>query len=126
MVIDATGRSEACLQAVLAVAEFGQVVLLGTPRQPHAGDLTRVFATIHGRWITVRGALEWNLPHHPVHGLRDSLAGKQEAIFAWLRSGELRLAELISHRLPPGRVQEAYAGLAAEPDRFTGVLLDWT
>lgn len=125
VVIDATGRSEACLQAVQVVADFGQVVVLGTPRQSCPGDLTHVFGAIHGRWITVRGALEWNLPHHPVHGLRDSLAGKQEAIFDWLRRGDLHLGELISHRLPPQHAQEAYEGLASDPERFTGVLFEW-
>ncbi|MBA3684790.1 MAG: hypothetical protein H0W72_06060, partial [Planctomycetes bacterium] len=125
VVIDAVGRGEVCVQAVMAAAHFGQVVILGTPRQPVTGDLAAVFNAIHCRWLTVRGALEWNLPTYPVIGLRDSLLSKQQQLLDWIARGELRMAELISHRLPPKSAKEAYEGLLREPERYTGVLFDW-
>jgi 2-desacetyl-2-hydroxyethyl bacteriochlorophyllide A dehydrogenase len=125
VVIDATGRSDGCAAAVLAAAPYGEIVILGTPRAPLTGDLTAVFNAIHCKWLTVRGALEWNLPHYPTPGLRDSLLSKQQAIFRWIAAGQLDLASLVSHRLPAAEIRTAYEGLLGDPERYTGVLLDW-
>ncbi len=125
IVFDAVGNGEVCAQAVRVAAPFGQIVVLGTPRKPVQGDLSAVFAAIHGRWLTVRGALEWNLPTYPVIGLRDSLLSKQLTLLDWIARGELQFGELISHRLPPAAISEAYEGLRRKPDEYTGVLLDW-
>ena len=47
-------------------------------------------------------------------------------IFDWLRRGKLQLDPLISHRLPPAKIKEAYEGLEEQRDTYTGVVLDWT
>lgn len=125
VVVDATGLSAVFPQAVRACAAGGEVILLGTPRTPSPGDLTPVLSDIHLRNLTVRGALEWNLPHYPQPGSRHSLFTKQTMIFDWLGRGELHLAELISHRLPAARIADAYEGLLNRPGEFTGVVLDW-
>jgi hypothetical protein len=46
-------------------------------------------------------------------------------IFDWLRRRLLKLEPLISYRLPPSRVVQAYNGLRDHPEKFTGVVLDW-
>lgn len=125
VVIDATGRSEGVVQAVGLAAPFGQIVILGTPRKPLQGDLTAVFSAIHYRWLSLRGALEWNLPTYPAIGVRDSLFSKQQLIFDWVARGELRVGELISDRIAPERVADGYEGLLRDPERHSGVLIDW-
>ena len=75
--------------------------------------------------ITLRGALEWCVPMYPDIGERTSQYSKQQTIFAWLRDGRLRLAELISHRLPPEEIKQAYEGLLRQPETYTGVALLW-
>jgi hypothetical protein len=40
--------------------------------------------------------------------------------------GILKLEPLISHRLTPDRIKEAYEGLECDKGTFTGVALDWT
>jgi threonine dehydrogenase-like Zn-dependent dehydrogenase len=42
-----------------------------------------------------------------------------------LRAGRLRLAPLISHRLPAPRAPEAFALLRERPDDVLGMILDW-
>ncbi len=126
IVVDAVGHSAATMQAVRAVADSGQVIILGSPREPLLTNVTPMLADIHYRWITVRGALEWNIPVYPHDGIRHSLTSKQVMIFDWLRRGELRLEELISHRLSPDDVKTAYDGLLKEPETYTGVLFDWS
>jgi threonine dehydrogenase-like Zn-dependent dehydrogenase len=46
-------------------------------------------------------------------------------IFDWLRRGQLQIEPLITHRLHPSQIKEAYEGLLHQPNVYTGVLLDW-
>ncbi|GIX07140.1 MAG: hypothetical protein KatS3mg115_1543 [Candidatus Poribacteria bacterium] len=62
---------------------------------------------------------------YPPVGGGVSQYSKQEMIFDWLLEGKLQLEPLISHRLPPERIKEAYDGLRDHPETYTGVLLDW-
>ncbi|MBV7330904.1 zinc-binding alcohol dehydrogenase [Chloroflexi bacterium TSY] len=124
--IDAVGHSLVCAQALKATANFGQMIILGTPRVPIEGDLTEVFAASHRRWVTIRGALEWCIPMYPAHGVPTSQYSKQEMLFEWLKSGTLQIEPLVSHRLPPSEIKQAYEGLLHQPEEYTGVVLDWT
>lgn len=123
--VDAVGHSAVAMQALKTCAPHAQLVLLGSPRVPVEGDLTEFFSAVHLRWITVRGALEWCLPMYPAGDGRISQQSKQAMIFDWLRRGELQLDPLISHRLPPEEIKEAYEGLEEQRDTYTGVVLDW-
>ena len=40
--------------------------------------------------------------------------------------GQLHVEPLISHRLKPEEIKQAYDGLLNEPNVYTGVVLDWT
>jgi threonine dehydrogenase-like Zn-dependent dehydrogenase len=75
--------------------------------------------------ITLRGALEWRLPIYPDIGKGTSQYSKQEMIFAWVQAGKLQIEPLISHRLPPEKIKEAYEGLLHQPEKYTGVALVW-
>jgi len=123
--IDAVGHSAVVMQAAKATASFGQLIILGSPRVPVEGDLTTLLSDVHLRWITMRGALEWCVPMYPDVGNRTSQWSKQETIFEWLRRGQLQLEPLISHRLPPHEIKQAYEGLLHRPEEYTGVALEW-
>jgi len=123
--VDAVGHSSVVMQAATATARFGQIVLLGSPRVPVEGNLTALLSDVHLRMITVRGALEWCLPIYPDIGNRTSQYSKQMMIFEWLRAGRLQVEPLISHRLPPTAIQQAYEGLLRETETYTGVALVW-
>ena len=123
--VDAVGHSAVIMQALKTTARFGQVILLGSPRESVAGDLTELLADVHLRLITVRGALEWIMPMYPDIGDRISHWSKQEMIFDRLQRGALQLEPLISHRMAPEQIKEAYEGLLRRPESYTGVALDW-
>jgi len=38
----------------------------------------------------------------------------------------MKIEPLISHRLPPERIRDAYEGLLAAPEEYTGVVLNWS
>ncbi|MFN8494881.1 MAG: zinc-binding dehydrogenase [Caldilineaceae bacterium] len=123
--VDSVGHSAVVMQALKATASLGQLVILGSPRVAVTGDLTELLSDVHLRWITIRGALEWCVPMYSDVGNRTSQWSKQEMIFDWLRRGELQIEPLISHRLPPEQIKEAYEGLLRQPETFTGVALVW-
>ena len=123
--VDAVGHSAVVMQALRATASFGQLVILGTPRVPVQGDLTTLLSDVHLRMITLRGALEWCVPIYPDIGNRTSQYSKQQTIFEWVKAGKLHLEPLISHRLPPEDIKQAYEGLLRKPEEYTGVALLW-
>jgi len=113
------------MQALKETASHGQIVILGSPRVSVQGDLTELLSDVHLRWITVRGALEWCIPIYPDSSQSISQFTKQQMIFDWIRNGELDVKSLISHRLKPEQIKQAYDGLLNEPETYTGVLLEW-
>lgn len=123
--VDAVGHSGVVMQALEATARFGQLILLGSPRVPVEGNLTALLSDVHLRMITMRGALEWSLPIYPDTGNRTSQYSKQQSIFEWVKAGKLQIEPLISHRLSPEEIKQAYEGLLREQELYTGVALIW-
>ena len=124
--VDAVGHSGVVMQALRATASHGQIIILGTPRVSVPGDLTDLLSETHLRWVTIRGALEWCVPMYPDIGNRTSQWSKQQTIFDWMARGQLQVEPLISHRLKPEQIKQAYDGLLNEPNVYTGIVLDWT
>jgi 2-desacetyl-2-hydroxyethyl bacteriochlorophyllide A dehydrogenase len=123
--VEAVGHSAVVAQALKATANYGQLILLGSPRVKVMGDLTDLLSNIHLRWITVRGALEWCLPMYPVVGNMVSQYRKQQMIFDWITRDLLKVEPLISHQLKPEQIKDAYDGLLNDPEQYTGVVLMW-
>jgi 2-desacetyl-2-hydroxyethyl bacteriochlorophyllide A dehydrogenase len=123
--VDAVGHSSVVLEALAVTSSLGQLVLLGSPRVPVQGDLTALLSDVHLRMITVRGALEWSLPTYATMPNQMSQLGKQQMIFDWIERGLLKLEPLISHRIKPEQIGEAYEGLLHRPQEYVGVLIDW-
>ncbi len=123
--VDAVGHSGVVMQALRATANHGQIVILGTPRVSVPGDLTELLSETHLRWIIIRGALEWCVPMYPDIGSRNSQWSKQQTIFDWMARQQLHVEPLISHRLKPEQIKQAYDGLLNEPNVYTGVVLEW-
>lgn len=115
--IDAVGHSKVIQQAVKSTTNQGQVILLGTPRVPVEGNVTDILAEVHLRWLTLRGAL--NFMDTP------RLLDIQKNTFDWVSTGRLTLDPIISHRLQPEQVAEAYDGLLHKQEEYTGVVLSW-
>jgi 2-desacetyl-2-hydroxyethyl bacteriochlorophyllide A dehydrogenase len=123
--VDAVGHAAVCDQAIESTADHGEVIVLGTPRvevQMNAVDIVR---PVHLRWVTVKGALEWQVPMEPTLHVRHSIRGNLRTILSLLDQGKLQIEPLISHRLPADEIGTAYEGLLTEKDTYTGVALLW-
>ncbi|MDE2869545.1 MAG: zinc-binding dehydrogenase [Chloroflexota bacterium] len=125
-VVEAVGHAGVAETAIHAAAPFGELILLGSPRAPVTADLNEFLQPVHKSWVAIKGALEHRLPINPTtRGHPRSIAGNARIILNLVSSGRLRLAELISHRLPANQIAAAYDGLLNKPNEYWGVALDW-
>lgn len=126
--IDAVGHGAIIEQAIELAPRHGQVVVLGSPRAAHTADLSAVMQKVFKKLLTIRGALEWRLPRRAnldPHA-RHTTEGNLRYIFDLMVRGRLRVAPLVSHRIPAAQATKAYEGLLEHKDRFIGVVLDWS
>ena len=125
--IDATGLSTVIEDASSVLANNGEAILLGSPRAPHPTDLTAFLRRTHlPPFVEWKGALEWRFPSYRDEFVKHSVERNSEIIMALLASGRLRIEPLYTHRLPPSKAPEAYAGLRDHKDDYVGVVFDWT
>lgn len=132
IVVDASGSTPVILDAFEVTANMGQLILLGSPRKAYEADIGKFLMAVHCRNITVQGALEWFLPLKPVKSIFNSEAPqvlsmieKQQMIFDWIASGQMKVKPLISHRLSPAEAKKGYDGLWEKSAKFSGVIFDW-
>jgi len=81
--------------------------------------------TVHHRWLTLRGALEWRLPPYPVLGVKHSIASNLALLQGHIRADRLHARPLITDVIPPTGMQVAYRGLLEEKDRHLGIIVEW-
>lgn len=127
--IEATGLPQTVPQVLPLVGRFGEVILLGTPRGRYETDLTVVLSYIHidpmGN-VTFKGAHEWRYPVARDPFVKHSMERNSEIAMDLIRSGELQVAPLLTHRLSPDEAVRAYQGLKQQKDEYIGVVFDWT
>jgi 2-desacetyl-2-hydroxyethyl bacteriochlorophyllide A dehydrogenase len=124
--VDAVGHSGVIDQAAQVTAPWGQLVVLGSPRAPYEADFTPMTERIHAMHIEICGALEWLTPTLPVPGSRYSIVENIHTIHDLIKRDLLDVNAMISHRLKPTDIKQAYEGLLNDKETYHGVLLDWT
>jgi 2-desacetyl-2-hydroxyethyl bacteriochlorophyllide A dehydrogenase len=125
IVADATGVPDAIPQAMALACDGGQVVVVGSPRG--RAKEVNFYDDLHRRYIEVTGA-HGNMLFEPEH---TRLAGAwdidkaQNWLLAKLASGRLSLEGLVTHRIAPEELAQAYEGLLKKKDEYLGVVLRW-
>jgi 2-desacetyl-2-hydroxyethyl bacteriochlorophyllide A dehydrogenase len=125
IVADATGVPDAIPTAMSLACDGGQVVVVGSPR----GKAKEVnfYDDLHRRYIEVTGA-HGNMLFEPAH---TRLAGAwdidkaQHWLLGTMATGRLSLEGLISHRIAPDQLGEAYEGLLKKKEEYLGVVVRW-
>jgi 2-desacetyl-2-hydroxyethyl bacteriochlorophyllide A dehydrogenase len=123
--VDAVGHSAVVVTAAHAAADFGEVVLLGSPRVPYNADLTDLLADVHMRGLILRGAHQWRIPATNARGIRHSVESAVESLFDLIRRRQLKVRELLSHKIQVDEAPEIYAKLQSSPETTWGVIIDW-
>jgi len=124
--IDAVGDSLVVEQAGQIAAHAGEVIILGSPRERHDGNMTSLIRPVHWDFVTFKGALEWQFPRYPIQGQRHSIYSNIRTYLELMACGKLKLGELISHRMRPEEIESAYENLLNDKEHYWGVILDWT
>ncbi|MDZ7723619.1 MAG: zinc-binding alcohol dehydrogenase [candidate division KSB1 bacterium] len=125
--IDATGVSPVIEQYAGTVAFNGELILLGSPRQPYQTDLTQVLQKVHllPHSLTMKGALEFTFPTQNDEFVKHSIERNSRIIMELMRRDELKIKPFYTHKLHPSEAQNAYDGLANDKDTYMGVVFDW-
>lgn len=124
IVVDSTGRADALPGAMALARDGGTVVVLGSPR----GTAAEVdfYTDLHRRSLRVLGAHDSGIGPR----VRERFPWTNErivpAMIAFVQSGRLPVDDLLTHCVPPHRLAEMYEGLLHDPERFLGVVLDWS
>ncbi|MCC3375204.1 zinc-binding alcohol dehydrogenase [Cohnella sp. REN36] len=127
--IEATGVPKAAVDNLPLLAQYGELILLGSPRGEYRTDVTELLNYVHLNnqgSITIRGAHEWRYPVAPDPFVKHSLVRNSQIVFRLMAQRKLQVEPLISHVLRPEQAAEAYEGLRNDKERYAGVLFDWT
>ena len=126
--VDATGNSHCIMAAVKMTGKYGQIVLLGSPREEVDANVSVPFYEIHSKMLTVIGALNRKYPFEPVVGNRISMHRYLGYIENLLNEGKLPVNKIISHVIEPDEevLLDSYRGLMYKKDEYTGVVIDWS
>jgi 2-desacetyl-2-hydroxyethyl bacteriochlorophyllide A dehydrogenase len=125
IVVDATGVPDAIPVAMSLACDAGQVIVVGSPRGK-AKDVN-FYDDLHRRYIEVSGA-HGNMLFEPAH---HRLAGAwtidkaQRWLLASLAGSRLSLDGLITHRITPEQLGEAYEGLLKNKEEYLSVVMRW-
>lgn len=125
IVVEAIGNSKVICQAALLTRQYGELILLGSPRASATVDVTPMLLHIHLEAIRLIGALEWRWPPLESGRVR-SLIENYRQIVRWIAEGRLITDPLLTHLASPSDCQNIYEGLTQNPEAYLGAVFDWS
>ena len=105
----------------------GQVVLLGSPRQPYQTNASASFYAVHSKMLKIIGALNRRYSFEPQPGSRISMKRYLGYLEGLINNGSLPVELFTSHQIKPDadELLQAYRGLMYDKDNYTGVIINW-
>ncbi|MEE2710978.1 MAG: zinc-binding alcohol dehydrogenase [Gemmatimonadota bacterium] len=125
IVVEAIGISEIISEVALLTRQYGELILLGSPRARTTIDVTPMLLHIHLEAIRMIGALEWRWPSHE-SGRHRSLLDNYRKILDWIAEGRLITKPLLTHLASPADCQMIYEGLTLRREEYLGAVFDWS
>src|SRR5262245_2308600 len=125
IVADATGVPDTVPIAMSLACNGGQAVIVGSPRGK-AQDVN-FYDDLHRRYIEVTGA-HGNMLFEPAHTRLAGAWGIDKAqnwLLTAIHTNRLSLDGLITHRIDPEGLGEAYEGLLRKKEECLGVVVRW-
>lgn len=116
---DATGHHAAFPLAQKLVRDLGTVVVVGDSPHPSRQHLTHDLLV---RGLKVRGSFNEKLPLE--HSLW-TFPRQAQLFLTYLQRGQMRVNDLVTHRLRPADAPRVYADLRADRGETMGVIFDW-
>ncbi len=123
VVYDVTGAAPVFSRALTLLRRFGRLVLLGDTGDPAQQHLTGDLIT---RGLSVIGAHDSNPPVRSTDHAYWSKRRMVDLFFTYLLRGDMRVADLVTHRYSPLEAEHAYRLLREDRASAMGVIFDWT
>jgi threonine dehydrogenase-like Zn-dependent dehydrogenase len=119
VVYDVTGHYAVLPMALKLAKDFGRVVLLGDTPHPSRQHLTQ---DVLARQVTIIGT--HNVKLQPEYAWWTS-SRQIRLFYQYVGRGQMRVADLITHRFQPEEAPQAYDMLQSDRGATLGVLFDW-
>jgi 2-desacetyl-2-hydroxyethyl bacteriochlorophyllide A dehydrogenase len=125
--VEASGMAQVAESAMKYISQYGEMILLGTPRAPYQTNLTEYLRDVHLFYpsITVKGALEFIIPTQSIEFVKHSKERDCSIIMQLLKEERIIVKPFYTHKVRPDKAPEMYAGLQNKKDEFIGVVFDW-
>ena len=124
--VDASGLSEVIISCIENTKPYGQVLLLGSPRQSYECDITQVMSMIHMKNLKVIGAFNKTAPVYAHEGSDNSLERNFAIVCNMLRNKDVDISKLISKVIDPEECENAYYDLMYNKDKVNCIVYDWS
>ncbi len=122
---DVTGLSSVIIDCVKYTRRYGQVILLGSPRQAYETDVTPLLSNIHMKNLQVIGAFNQSAPVNPVEGSNNSVERNFAIVCDLIMNKDIDVSKLISKVIDPKDCQQAYYDLMYNKDKVNCIIFDW-
>lgn len=123
--VDVTGASPAIISAINCTKKYGQVILLGSPRQGYECDITPTLNTIHMKNLKVIGAFNETCPIESVEGKDDSVHKNFLIVCDMIKNKEIDISKLITKVIDPKDCEQAYYDLMYNKNEVNCIVYDW-
>ena len=123
--VDVTGASPAIISCIACAKKYGQVILLGSPRQGYECDITPTLNAIHMKNLKVMGAFNETCPVENVEGYDNSVHKNFNVICEMIMNKDIDVSKLISKVIDPKDCEQAYYDLMYNKDKVNCIVYDW-
>ena len=123
--VDVTGASPAIISAINCAKKYGQVILLGSPRQGYECDISPVLYKAHMKNLKVIGAFNETCPVYSVEGRDDSVYKNFLIVCDLIMNKDIDVSKLITKVIDPKDCEQAYYDLMYNKDKVNCIVYDW-
>lgn len=123
--VDVTGLSQVIMDCIEYTRRYGQVVLLGSPRQTYETDVMPVFSKIHMKDLKVVGAFNQTIPVYETDGSYDCLERNLKISCDLMMNKDIDISKLITKIIDPKDCEEAYYDLMYHKEDNNCIIFDW-
>ena len=127
LVVDTSG-AVAALRSAIELADIGaEIVLVGVPwKSSTAMNASELLQAIFTKYLHVRGGWEWELPTLPARFAKGSVLQNMQHAMQLLARGQVRVAPLRSHLVPPSEAAAVYNGMLEDKQTYHSAVFDWS
>ncbi len=122
LAVEATGNGELIPREIEFLRDNGRLLMLSSPRSATTFDFHDL---CNRRSLTIIGAHGFSQYNVPTPDSPWTRQRHGDLFLALVAAGRLTVRELVTHRFPYDRAQDAYALLAAAGGDALGVIIEW-